>query len=67
MVPFAVACGHCWFCERGFTTHCQASNPKHYGAEGAPQGHKGGGLLGHGELYGGYGGWDYTTLLFRGA
>ena len=54
VVPFPIACGHCWFCERGWPTHCETSNPKHYGPEGALLSQKGGALFGYTDLYGGY-------------
>ncbi|MGK4001876.1 alcohol dehydrogenase catalytic domain-containing protein [Sorangium sp. So ce1036] len=34
VVPFAVACGSCFFCERNLPGHCERSNPGHYGPEG---------------------------------
>jgi S-(hydroxymethyl)glutathione dehydrogenase / alcohol dehydrogenase len=54
VVPFPIACGDCFFCERGLPPHCEKSNPKHYGPEGALLGQKGGGLFGYTDLYGGY-------------
>lgn len=56
IVPFAISCGQCWFCNHHMPTHCEESNTKNYG----PQGHvlegKGGGLFGYTDLYGGYDG-----------
>ncbi len=54
VVPFPVACGHCWFCSRQYPTHCERSNPKFYGPEGGLMDEKGGGLFGYTDLYGGY-------------
>lgn len=54
VVPFPIACGECWFCRRGLPTHCENSNPEHYGPEGALLDEKGGGLYGYTDLYGGY-------------
>jgi S-(hydroxymethyl)glutathione dehydrogenase / alcohol dehydrogenase len=34
VVPFPIACGHCWFCDAGWPTQCEHSNPDHYGPEG---------------------------------
>jgi S-(hydroxymethyl)glutathione dehydrogenase/alcohol dehydrogenase len=31
VVPFPVACGTCFFCQRGLPGHCENSNPKYYG------------------------------------
>jgi len=54
VVPFPVACGHCFFCEDGLPGHCENSNPEKYGPEGALLDQKGGGLFGYTDLYGGY-------------
>jgi len=56
VVPFPVACGTCWFCNRDLQVHCENSNPKHYGPEGGVLVGKGGGLFGYTDLYGGYDG-----------
>jgi S-(hydroxymethyl)glutathione dehydrogenase/alcohol dehydrogenase len=56
VVPFPIACGLCWFCERGWPTQCEHSNPDHYGPEGGLLGDKGGALFGYTDLYGGYAG-----------
>lgn len=55
VVPFCIACGHCFFCENGLTAQCDNSNPnasmaeKLYGSSGA-------GLFGYSHLFGGYAG-----------
>ena len=46
IVPFPVACGHCWYCEHDQFSLCDNSNPH---AEA-------GGILGYSETYGGYAG-----------
>lgn len=56
VVPFPIACGHCWFCDTGWPTQCQQSNPQHYGPEGGLLSQKGGALFGYTDLYGGYAG-----------
>lgn len=56
VVPFPVACGGCFFCQRGMPIHCELSNPEHYGPEGGVMKQKGGGLFGYTDLYGGYDG-----------
>ena len=56
VVPFPIACGHCFFCEHDLPGHCESSNPKHYGPEGALLKEKGGALFGYTDLYGGYDG-----------
>ena len=56
IVPFPVACGHCFFCNSLLPGHCENSNPEHYGPEGGVLTEKGGGLLGYTDLYGGYDG-----------
>ena len=47
VVPFPVACGGCFFCKVGLTTHCEHSNPAHYGPDGGLTKGKGGGLFGY--------------------
>ena len=56
VVPFPIACGHCHFCNMELPTHCENSNPEHYGPEGGILEGKGGGLFGYTDLYGGYSG-----------
>lgn len=56
IVPFPVACGHCFFCGCGLPVHCEESNPDKYGPEGGIIEQKGGGLFGYTDLYGGYNG-----------
>lgn len=55
VVPFPIACGHCFFCMTGMSTNCELSNPK-YGPEGDLMSGKGGALFGYTDLYGGYAG-----------
>lgn len=54
VVPFPIACGSCFFCNRGLPGHCEHSNPEKYGPEGALMDQKGGGLFGYTDFYGGY-------------
>lgn len=56
VVPFPVACGHCFFCEHDLPGGCENSNPDHYGPEGGLLTEKGGGMFGYSDLYGGYNG-----------
>jgi threonine dehydrogenase-like Zn-dependent dehydrogenase len=56
VVPFPIACGHCYFCDHALPIHCENSNPEHYGPEGALLTQKGGALFGYTDLYGGYDG-----------
>jgi threonine dehydrogenase-like Zn-dependent dehydrogenase len=56
IVPFPIACGQCFFCQHNLPIHCETSNPKFYGPEGATLHDKGGGLFGYTDLYGGYDG-----------
>lgn len=56
VVPFPIACGHCFFCTHGATPHCENSNFKHYGPDGDLLDSKGGALFGYTDLYGGYSG-----------
>src|SRR3982751_6220760 len=34
VVPFTIACGHCFFCSQGFHPNCIHTNPEKYGPEG---------------------------------
>lgn len=56
VVPFPIACGHCWFCAHDLPVHCEESNHEHYGPEGGLLTEKGGALYGYTDLYGGYNG-----------
>lgn len=56
VIPFSIACGHCFFCQQGYHANCSHSNPEHYGPEGDMLKGKGGGLFGYTDLYGGYNG-----------
>lgn len=56
VVPFPIACGHCYFCSHELPGHCENSNLDHYGPEGGMVTGKGGGLFGYTDLYGGYSG-----------
>lgn len=53
VVPFPIACGHCYFCNHALMTHCENSNDN-YGPEGGVLKQKGAGLFGYTDLYGGY-------------
>lgn len=55
VVPFPIACGHCFFCEHQMSTHCENSNPN-YGPDGGLLREKGAALFGYTDLYGGYSG-----------
>lgn len=56
VVPFPIACGHCFFCDHQFPGNCENSNPEKYGPEGGLLDQKGGALFGYTDLYGGYDG-----------
>jgi threonine dehydrogenase-like Zn-dependent dehydrogenase len=53
VVPFAIACGACFFCREQLTSLCDNSNPNAEMAE-ALYGLSGAGLFGYSHLYGGY-------------
>lgn len=44
VIPFNVACGHCWMCERGLMAQCETTQVRAQG--------KGAALFGYTELYG---------------
>jgi S-(hydroxymethyl)glutathione dehydrogenase / alcohol dehydrogenase len=56
VVPFAISCGHCFFCQQGYHPNCEHTNPKMYGPEGDLMKGKGGGMFGYTDMYGGYSG-----------
>jgi len=53
VVPFTIACGECFFCQRGFFSGCERSNPN---AKLAAElwGHSPAGLFGYSHLLGGF-------------
>jgi threonine dehydrogenase-like Zn-dependent dehydrogenase len=53
VVPFVIACGHCFFCERRLWSLCDNTNPDAHKLIKL-QGHAGAGLFGYSHLYGGY-------------
>jgi threonine dehydrogenase-like Zn-dependent dehydrogenase len=55
VVPFVIACGHCFFCNKELWSLCDTTNPD---AEKLIKlhGHAGAGLFGYSHLYGGYAG-----------
>ena len=53
VVPFPIACGECFFCQRGYFSACENSNPDTEKAEKL-WGHSPGGLFGYSHLLGGY-------------
>jgi threonine dehydrogenase-like Zn-dependent dehydrogenase len=55
IVPFAIACGRCWFCTQGMTSLCDNTNPNAWMNE-ALLGYAASGLYGYSHMYGGYAG-----------
>ena len=55
VVPFAIACGGCFFCKRQLWSLCDNTNPNAELAE-SMYGYTGAGLFGYSHLYGGYAG-----------
>ena len=55
VVPFTIACGECFFCQRGFYSGCERSNPNAKKAEEL-WGHSPAGLFGYSHLLGGFAG-----------
>ncbi len=53
VVPFTISCGECWFCQRGFFSACERTNPDYQKAE-TLWGHSPAGLFGYSHLLGGY-------------
>src|SRR6476660_4805661 len=55
VVPFTIACGRCFFCERPLWSLCDNSNPNAWMAEKL-YGFSGSGLFGYSHMMGGYAG-----------
>jgi threonine dehydrogenase-like Zn-dependent dehydrogenase len=65
VVPFTIACGHCFFCERELWSLCDNSNPNASVAE-MMYGYSASGLFGYSHIYGGYAGGqaEYARVPF---
>ncbi|BAZ41685.1 alcohol dehydrogenase [Calothrix sp. NIES-4101] len=65
VVPFTIACGNCFFCQRDFWSLCDNSNPNGWLAEKV-LGHSPSGLFGYSHLFGGYAGGqaEYARVPF---
>src|SRR3954471_20030865 len=55
VVPFPIACGNCFFCQKGLFSLCENSNPNSVMAE-EMWGHSPAGIYGYSHLLGGYAG-----------
>ena len=55
VVPFVIACGQCFFCQKGLFSCCDTTNPNAKMAEKA-MGHSPAGLFGFSHMLGGYAG-----------
>src|SRR6266516_4783109 len=55
VVPFTIACGHCFFCQKDLWSLCDNSNPNAWMAEKV-YGHSTAGLFGYSHMTGGYAG-----------
>ncbi|MFD1731042.1 alcohol dehydrogenase catalytic domain-containing protein [Deinococcus malanensis] len=55
IVPFPIACGKCWYCQKGLTSLCDNSNPNPRLAE-TMWGHASSGIYGYSHITGGYAG-----------
>jgi len=65
VVPFPIACGACFACQRGMTSLCENSNPNAWMAEKL-WGHSPAGLFGYSHMLGGYSGGqaEYARVPF---
>ncbi|MEZ6090390.1 MAG: zinc-dependent alcohol dehydrogenase [Pirellulaceae bacterium] len=65
VVPFAIACGNCYFCQHDLYSLCDNSNPDAAKLE-ALYGYAGSGLFGYSHLFGGYAGGqaEYVRVPF---
>ena len=55
VVPFTISCGECFFCQRGFYSGCERSNPNQDKAA-KMWGHSPAGLFGYSHMLGGFAG-----------
>jgi threonine dehydrogenase-like Zn-dependent dehydrogenase len=65
VVPFPIACGNCFFCERELYSLCENSNPNAWMAEKL-WGHSPAGIFGYSHMLGGYAGGqaEYARVPF---
>lgn len=65
VVPFPIACGHCFSCQRGLFSLCENSNPNAWMAEKL-WGHSPAGIFGYSHMLGGYAGGqaEYARVPF---
>jgi threonine dehydrogenase-like Zn-dependent dehydrogenase len=65
VVPFAIACGRCFFCQRDLWSLCDNTNPNAWIADAA-FGYSAAGLFGYSHMYGGYPGGqaEYVRVPF---
>ncbi len=56
VIPFTIACGHCFFCEKDLYAACENTNPGRGAIINKKQTRPGAGLFGYSHLYGGYAG-----------
>ncbi len=65
VVPFTIACGRCYFCEKKLFSCCDNSNPNAWMSEAA-YGHSPSALFGYSHMYGGYAGGqaEYARVPF---
>jgi threonine dehydrogenase-like Zn-dependent dehydrogenase len=65
VVPFTIACGHCFFCKEQLWSLCDNSNPNAWMAEQL-YGYSASGLFGYSHMYGGYAGGqaEYVRVPF---
>jgi threonine dehydrogenase-like Zn-dependent dehydrogenase len=65
VVPFTIACGHCYYCEQQLWSACDNSNPNAWMAEKV-YGFSAAGLFGYSHMYGGYAGGqaEYARVPF---
>jgi len=65
VVPFAIACGRCYFCQKGLFSCCDNSNPNAWMAEAA-YGQSAAALFGYSHMFGGYAGGqaEYARVPF---
>ena len=64
VVPFTIACGRCFFCDRQLWSACDNSNPNAWMAEKL-YGASASGLFGYSHMMGGYAGGQAEYVRYR--
>lgn len=53
VIPFVIACGHCFFCEKSLYSACEKTNPNEGGGQNNKNQKSGAAMFGYSHMYGG--------------